>query len=151
MSEVAVCPGDVATIGYMADETAVPALELYERVKQEIALRGWTWTRLCQETGLARSTFNLWKTQRQPPQPRPVNAVADALGINREEALRLAGILTEGIPEDAPFCTFEESILREGTISLETKAQLIRVHRTAGHVTCRPLASEAPREAVARL
>jgi hypothetical protein len=65
----------VATIRYMPAEGGAPASALYERIRTEIALRGWTWRELCERTGLARSTFNSWKTQPQPPQARAVNAV----------------------------------------------------------------------------
>jgi hypothetical protein len=103
VSEAVVSPGGVATIRYMPDEQH-PAYLLYQRVLREKSLRGWTWTQLQEETGLARSTFNSWKTQPQPPVPRTVNEVADRLGIGREEALRLAGILTDGEPaaDDRP-------------------------------------------------
>jgi len=79
----------------MSDAKRGIALPLHRRVKQEIALLGWTNTELHARSGVSRSTVEKWATQQQPPQPRTVNAVADALGIPRAEALRLAGILTD--------------------------------------------------------
>lgn len=78
------------------------AYPLYERVERERVLRGWSKTRFHRETGIARSTIDKWATQPKTPQPGTVNVVADSLGIGREEALRLAGILTDGAPADAP-------------------------------------------------
>lgn len=47
---------------------------------------------LHKETGVARNTINAWATQPRPPQARTVIRVADALGIDHAEALRLAGL-----------------------------------------------------------
>jgi transcriptional regulator with XRE-family HTH domain len=80
---------------HMPDAVRGIAYPLYQRVERERALRGWSATRLRNETGVSRSTVAKWATQQQPPQPGTVNAVADALGIDRAEALRLAGILTD--------------------------------------------------------
>lgn len=91
---VRACPAR-DTIGYMPDAARGIAYPLYRRVERERALLGWSSTRLHKETGVSRSTIGKWATQQQPPQPGTVNAVADALGIERAEALRLAGILTE--------------------------------------------------------
>lgn len=83
----------------MPEHTRGPAYGLYRRVLQEVALKGWTKVELREQTGVARSTVEAWASQPRPPQPRTVNAVADALGIPREEALRLAGVLTDA-PEE---------------------------------------------------
>jgi transcriptional regulator with XRE-family HTH domain len=79
----------------MPDTVRGIAYPLFLRVERERSLRGWSATRLHNETGVSRSTIAKWATQQQPPQPGTVNAVADALGIERAEALRLAGILTD--------------------------------------------------------
>ena len=126
-----------ATIRYMAGSGVGVAVRLYERVERERALKGWSWTRLQRETGVARSTFAKWQTQPQPPQPATVNAVADALGIGRAEALELAGILIEDVGD--PECTFERSIQQEEKLSAADKRTVIRAHRAWGHVHCRPL------------
>jgi transcriptional regulator with XRE-family HTH domain len=80
---------------YMPDAPRGIAYPLYQRVNRELALRGWTHVELQRKSGVARSTVAKWATGQQPPMPDRVNAVADALGIDRAEALRLAGILTE--------------------------------------------------------
>lgn len=95
---------DRDTIGYMSDALRGIAYALYERVERERALRGWSATRLHTETGVSRSTIGKWATQTRPPLPATVNAVADALGIERAEALRLAGILTD-LPAAGPDLT----------------------------------------------
>jgi transcriptional regulator with XRE-family HTH domain len=129
---------------HMADQPRGTANALFERVNSARAEQGWTWTRLQERSGVARSTIYSWAKIQTPPQPQTVNAVADVLGIPRAEALRLAGILSEAIPPDAPVCTFEQEILAAGTaVSDETKAQVIRVHRLGGHSNCRPLAEAA--------
>ena len=88
------------TIRGMTDDLCGIARPLYDRVERERALKGWSSTRLHAETGVSRSTIGKWRTQKHPPLPGTVNAVADALGIPREEALRLAGILTDTAASD---------------------------------------------------
>lgn len=56
-----------------------------------------TKTRVAEIAGLPRATIDRWQDQPRPPLPASVIKVADALGINRGEALRLAGIL-DGVP-----------------------------------------------------
>lgn len=46
---------------------------------------------LSRETGIARSTINDWKRNPRPPKAKNVNLVADALGMDRNEARQLAG------------------------------------------------------------
>ena len=79
----------------MSDAARGIAYPLYERVERERVLRGWSSTKLHQETGVSRSTIAKWRTQQRPPQPATVFAVADRLGISRTEALSLAGLLTD--------------------------------------------------------
>ena len=57
-----------------------------------------TKTRLSEITGLPRATIERWRDQPRPPLPESVTKVADALGIDRDEALRLAGILDGAAP-----------------------------------------------------
>ena len=79
----------------MSDTARGIAYRFYERVELERAIRGWSSSRLHAETGVSRSTIAKWRTQPNPPLPGTVNAVADKLGIGREEALRLAGVLSD--------------------------------------------------------
>lgn len=86
----------------MADDVRGIAYPLYARVERERVLRGWSATQLHKQTGVSRSTIANWAFQSQPPQASTVNAVADVLGIERVEALRLAGILTDPAEDDLP-------------------------------------------------
>jgi transcriptional regulator with XRE-family HTH domain len=79
------------------DETSAPARPLFDRIESIRANAGMTKTRLAEITGLPRATIDRWQDQPRPPLPESVMKVADALGINRDEALRLAGIL-DGVP-----------------------------------------------------
>lgn len=84
---------------YMSDEPRGPAYPLWERVNRERALRRWTWVRLKDETGVARSTVDKWKTQPRSPQAATVLAVTGPLEMDDVLALTLAGILP-GLNED---------------------------------------------------
>lgn len=116
---------------YMPDDVRVPAHGLYLRVLERLALTGMTKTELRKRTGVARSTIDSWATQTTPPQARTVNKVADALGIDRVEALRLAGIL-DGAPaaEDqlTPLDEFERVALAADR-PYAAKLDAIRRHR----------------------
>lgn len=70
-----------------------PARPWYDLVIETIALKGWTKAQLADRSGVSRPTVDNWRTNPKPPQARSVNAVADALGIPREHALRLAGVI----------------------------------------------------------
>lgn len=95
-------PRLAATIRYVPGQHQGIAYPLYQRVQREMALRGWTATYLESVSGVRRSTLDNLKRQVRPPQARTVNALADCLGIDREEALRLAGIWTEMPPPGTP-------------------------------------------------
>jgi transcriptional regulator with XRE-family HTH domain len=82
------------TTGYNQNVTdEPPALPLYRRITAELRAKGMTKTQLHQRSGVARSTIEDWKTQPRPPLPSTVNAIADALAIDRTEAQRLAGLI----------------------------------------------------------
>lgn len=72
-----------------------PAAPFHAAVMAALKTRGMTKSQLHQKSGVARSTLDTWKTQPRAPQPGTVLAVADALGIDRGEALRLAGVLAD--------------------------------------------------------
>jgi transcriptional regulator with XRE-family HTH domain len=126
------------------------AYPLWERVEEERVLRGWSATQLAHKAEVARSTIHRWQTQPVPPQPGSVNAVADVLGIDRMEALQLAGILTRGPAVIEPECTFEREILASTEISDQAKADLVAAHRLNGHDGCRPLADPRAESAPAQ-
>lgn len=72
-----------------------PARPLYDRVVERLATLGKSKTWLAQRADISRGTIENWAKQPRPPQAATVNAVADALGIDRTEALRLAGCLPQ--------------------------------------------------------
>ena len=85
-------PRHRATSMDMTQQQSPPALPLYERVEQLRLEQGWTRVRLAQVANVSRGTIDSWKTQPRPPLAPTVVAVADRLGIDQDEALRLAGI-----------------------------------------------------------
>lgn len=86
----------------MVDDSGLPpARRLYERVETERKQRGWSLAELERRSGVARSTTHRWKTGKTVPQPETVIPVADALGIPRLDALRLAGLLVDSPAERA--------------------------------------------------
>jgi transcriptional regulator with XRE-family HTH domain len=74
--------------------TRAPAQDWYDLVIQTIALKNMTKAQLASRSGVSRATIDRWgKGASRPAQAASVNAVADALGIRRERALRLAGVI----------------------------------------------------------
>lgn len=72
-------------------ETA-PAAKFHKRVVTELARQGMSKNQLHIRSGVARNTIDNWATQPKSPQAGTVAAVADVLGIPREEAAKLAGL-----------------------------------------------------------
>lgn len=72
-----------------------PARRFYELVEATLNKQGKTKSWLAQRSKVNRNTINNWATQPRTPQAGNVLAVADALGIEHERALRLAGLRTE--------------------------------------------------------
>lgn len=77
------------------------AYAFWLRVEQERADKGWSKTELAEAatrragpgSRIHRPTIDNLRTGTRAPQPRIVNALADALGIERHEAHQLAGIV----------------------------------------------------------
>lgn len=71
------------------------------RIEQERIALGWTKDRLSIETkrytpdkkAIPRSTIDNLRSSTRVPQPRIVNALADAVALDRVEAAQLAGLL----------------------------------------------------------
>lgn len=91
---------------------------------KQAAIRGWTLTELAKRAKISRPTIYGWRDNLGIPQAAPVNSAADLLGIPREEALRLAGIITDTEPADRS----PPAGLRE-----ETKAAMRRDLADAGY------------------
>lgn len=70
-----------------------PARPWYDLVVKTVAVKGWSIADLSSRSGIARTTIYGWRANPGKPQAKSVNAVADALGIPRERALRLAGVI----------------------------------------------------------
>lgn len=75
------------------EQRSAPARPFWDRIQVELGIRGWNTSRLERETGVSRQTIAKWKTARRAPQTPTVQNVATTLGINLEEALRLAGVI----------------------------------------------------------
>jgi len=72
-----------------------PAAPLHALVLATLAEQGRSQNWLHKRTGVSRNTIASWKTQPRPPQAGTVLTIADALGIDRGEALRLAGVMDD--------------------------------------------------------
>lgn len=72
-----------------------PAAPFHARVIATLNDQGRSLNWLHQQTGISRNTFAAWAKQPRPPQAKTVLAVANALGIDRGEALRLAGVMDD--------------------------------------------------------
>ena len=77
-----------------------PARPFYDAIARALAAQGRSKNWLHLRSGVARNTIDNWKTRPRPPMSRTVLAVAHALGMDADEALKLAGIVKEP-PETA--------------------------------------------------
>jgi len=77
----------------MQQERPPPARPWFDLVTKNIAVRGWSVVELTRRATVSRPTIYGWRDNPGKPQAAPVNAVADVLGIPREQALRLAGVI----------------------------------------------------------
>lgn len=80
----------------MDESRTAPGRPLWERLERIRLSNGWNKVRLAREAGVDRTTIDKWRYQPRSPQPPTVKIVAGNLGIDAEEALRLAGISTPG-------------------------------------------------------
>jgi lambda repressor-like predicted transcriptional regulator len=72
-----------------------PAKPLYDAVLAALAAQGRSKNWLHLRSGVARNTIDNWRTRPRAPQSRTVLAVAHALGMDPDEALRLAGVVKD--------------------------------------------------------
>ncbi|MDH2424838.1 helix-turn-helix transcriptional regulator [Sphaerisporangium sp. TRM90804] len=72
-----------------------PAAPFHALVLATLNEQGKSQNWLHKRTGISRNTISAWAKQPRPPQAGTVLAVADALGIDRGEALRLAGVMAD--------------------------------------------------------
>jgi transcriptional regulator with XRE-family HTH domain len=101
-------------------EERSPARPWFDLVMEQIAIKGWSVTELARRSGVGRPTIYRWRDGTETPQARPVGLVADALGIPRPQAVRLAGIIT-----DAEVADRSPPTLLDGAVGSED-AELVR-------------------------
>jgi hypothetical protein len=95
-----------ATTPYMAGRGKGVAYPLWLRVEQERIRLGLTKMELWQRMkaaapddapAVSRGTIDNLRDSTRAPQPRIVHALADALGIDRDEAAQLAGLVPSAL------------------------------------------------------
>lgn len=123
-----------------------PARPWYDLVIETIALKGWTKAQLSERSSVSRPAIDNWRTNPKPPQARSVNAVADALGIPRNRALRLAGIIGNRSETTVPGRVLAE-IMASDELSGEEKEAVIeaveaRLAKERGEVAASAPAAE---------
>lgn len=74
------------------EDKAAPARPLWDRLEHERSIKGWGVKELAERARLQRSVIYRLKTGTRPPWPETVVALADAIGIPRAEAVKLAGL-----------------------------------------------------------
>ncbi|HEX6681665.1 MAG TPA: helix-turn-helix transcriptional regulator [Candidatus Limnocylindrales bacterium] len=97
------------------------AYPFWVRVEDERAAKGWNKAELAERVRLPRSTIDNLKTGSRAPQPRIVNALADALDIDRSEAHQLAGI----VPTKADQSADVRRAIETSTAYTETQKQML--------------------------
>lgn len=111
-----------------------PALPLWQRIENIRLREGWTRTQVAIHAGVARTTLDSWRRQPRPPLAPTIRDVADRLGIDRDEALRLAGILVGDNGDVDPLVEYERrgdadpriiAILQNTVFTDEEKAWMI--------------------------
>jgi transcriptional regulator with XRE-family HTH domain len=86
----------------MSQQPTPPALPLWNCVEGIRIREGWSKVQLARRLGMDRGTISNWQTQPLPPLASTVKTVAERLGIDHEDALRLAGVVTPPMtPSDA--------------------------------------------------
>jgi transcriptional regulator with XRE-family HTH domain len=90
-----------ATTSAVADSGRGVAFDFWERINREMHAQEMTQTQLVERSHIPASTINNLRTSTRAPASRIVNALADALGIDREEAAVLAGRLPAPPDEQA--------------------------------------------------
>lgn len=77
------------------------AQEFYEAINNRQLQLGWSTTELERISGIDRSTIRRLKNGKRPPLPGTVRKLADAVGMDRTEALQVAGLLEAEAPSGA--------------------------------------------------
>lgn len=100
------------------------AHRLWVRIEQLRVAKGLAQSALVAQSGISASTINRLKTSTRAPQPRIVYALADAVGLDRDEAVRLAGILPPNLDPDV---SVRDAITRSTEYTQPQKDALLAV------------------------
>ena len=79
-----------------------PARPFWLRMERERKRLGWTKSKLASAVGASRATLDRLETQPNRPLASTVTRIAELLGIDRDEALQLAGLLEAADVPTAP-------------------------------------------------
>lgn len=85
-----------------------PAGPLYDRIEEIRIRRGLTKMQVARAVGVNRQTIANLETQPRAPMAATVKQIADALGVDLDEAIRLAGIPLSSV--DAAETAMEERV-----------------------------------------
>jgi transcriptional regulator with XRE-family HTH domain len=99
------------------------AYPFWLRVQSERVARGWTTLELETHSGIPRETVSRMPKGKRAPQPRTVNALADTLDIDRDEAHKLAGLVPGGGP--APTSSVREAMLTDPNYTEEQRRTML--------------------------
>lgn len=120
----------------MCQHRDAPARPLYDHVEGIRIRRGWTKTQLARAAKTDRGTIDKWAHRPRSPLPQTVKGVAEALGIDQELALELAGIIRRDESQDLTALSDEELLARDDDLEnrlAEVKGELEkRQHRDVG-------------------
>lgn len=107
------------------------AYAFWERIEREQYAQGLTQREVVKRSGIPASTINNLKDSTRPPQPRIVHAIADALGIDRDEAAQLAGRSQTPTPpadldDDYDEVDFEIEMIRASNLPRTARESMIQ-------------------------
>lgn len=115
----------------MSDERP-PARPWFDLVTEKSAVKGWGIAELARRAKVGRPTIYGWRDNENKPQAGPVNAVADALGVPRERALRLAGVIgsaAPGAPSPGISDRLRDAIMNDPELTDEEKQNVLAAVR----------------------
>jgi hypothetical protein len=111
---------------------------------------GLTWREVAERAGLSYEALRGIRTSGSGMRELTAVKIARALEWDPQAVLRILvggepqlAARDQGIPADAPVCTFETDVL-SASVSEVAKGELIRAHRLNGHRGCTPLAEPKP-------
>jgi len=101
------------------------AYDFWKRVKSEQASRGWTDTELSGRSGIPRSTIDRLEVGKRPPASRVVNTLASVLGIDGDEARRLARVVPG--PGKPGVVSTRDAVLRDPIYTESQRATMLEL------------------------